>query len=50
MPHTEDTMFVDDLVASSFIKDMIKTSSRKISAKLNKNLTSFDYIFNAFFF
>ena len=42
MTRYEDTIFADDLSTSSFLKDVITTSSRKISEKLNEILTSFD--------
>ena len=42
MPHIEDTVFEDDLTTSSFLNDIIETSSSKIRAKLNEILTSFD--------
>ena len=42
MHHSEDTIFADDLITSSFIKDAIVTTSRKISAKINEMLISFD--------
>ena len=42
MPHTEDTTSTDGLTTSSFLKDIIETSSRKIRPELNEILTSFD--------
>ena len=42
MPRTKETIFVDDLTTSFFLKAIIETSSSKISAKLNEILTSFD--------
>ena len=49
MPHTEGNIFTDDLTTSSFIKDIIETSSRKIRANLNKMLTSFDKYSSQYF-
>ena len=42
MPHIEYTIFAYALTTSSFIKDIIESSSRKINANLNEILTSFD--------
>ena len=38
--HSEDAISADDLSTSSFVKDIISTSSRKMNAKSNEMLTS----------
>ena len=39
MPHTEDTNFTGDFTISSFVKEIVETSSGKISEKLYEILT-----------
>ena len=40
MPQTEDTIFTDNFTTSSFVKDIIETSSREIKQK-NKRILNF---------
>ena len=42
MSHSEEAIFADDLSSSSFLNDVIETSSSKIKAKSNEFLSSFD--------
>ena len=50
MPHAEDAMFIYDLNTSSFLKEIIETSSINTRAKSNENVTSFDKYSSRCFF
>ena len=45
----KDAIFKDDLDTSSFLKDIIESSSRKIEANSNEILTSFDKDLSQYF-